>query len=74
MYQDYNKSYTDNMDDKVKDNILDKVALGTRIKTFRKSLNLTQEDIAEMFDISNAYYGQVERGESLSIFVAYIKF
>ena len=36
--------------------------MGLRIKAKRKSLKLTQEEIAEMLDISVKHFSEVERG------------
>ncbi|WP_373232982.1 helix-turn-helix domain-containing protein [Cohnella sp.] len=37
--------------------------LGQRIRTERKKLSLTQEQLAERIGVSDAYIGQIERGE-----------
>lgn len=37
--------------------------LGRRLREERHKLNLTQETLAEKVDISDAYIGQIERGE-----------
>lgn len=42
---------------------MDYVALGTRIKNRRLFLNMTQEQLAELVDISAVYVGQIERGD-----------
>ena len=42
---------------------MDYAALGKRIRQERKRLNYTQEMIAEKVDLSDAYIGQIERGE-----------
>ena len=45
---------------------MDKAALktlGQRIRQKRKSLDLTQEDLADKADIDRSYIGGVERGE-----------
>ena len=39
------------------------IQLGKRIKDERKKLNLTQAKLAEDINISDAYMGQIERGE-----------
>lgn len=39
------------------------LALGMRIKNKRLSKNLTQEQLAEMVELSAVYIGQIERGE-----------
>lgn len=42
--------------------------LGKRIREERLKLNLTQEQLAEMIDVSDTYIGQIERAErSLSL-------
>ncbi|QJD86360.1 helix-turn-helix domain-containing protein [Cohnella herbarum] len=38
-------------------------SLGQRIRNERKKLAMTQEKIAEMIGVSDAYIGQIERGE-----------
>lgn len=42
---------------------MDYLALGKRIKDKRISLNMTQEKLAELADISAVYVGQIERGD-----------
>lgn len=37
--------------------------LGQRIRSERKKLAYTQEHLAEMIEVSDAYIGQIERGE-----------
>lgn len=37
--------------------------LGRRLREERLKLNLTQEKLAEKVDVSDAYIGQIERGE-----------
>ena len=37
--------------------------LGKRIRAQRKSLGLTQEELALAADVDRSYYGSVERGE-----------
>lgn len=39
-----------------------KIEMGKRMKTKRKELNFTQEQMAEMLDISIKHYSGVERG------------
>lgn len=39
------------------------VDIGERIKTVRKSLGLTQDQLAEKSELSSNYIGQLERGE-----------
>lgn len=41
---------------------MDYVRLGKLARTRREELNLTQEKVAEMMDISLAFYGHIERG------------
>lgn len=38
------------------------VEIGKRLKICRNELNLTQEEFAEILEISLTYYGQIERG------------
>lgn len=40
-----------------------KKVVGSRMKQKRKELGLTQKDVAKVADISDRYYGQIERGE-----------
>lgn len=42
---------------------MDNSMLGQRIRTERKKLSLTQEQLAERTGVSDAYIGQIERGE-----------
>lgn len=42
---------------------MDYKQLGKRIRTERQNLNLTQEKLAEKVEVSEAYVGQIERGE-----------
>lgn len=42
---------------------MDQTALGKRIRAERKKLNLTQEQLAELVNVSTTYVGLVERGE-----------
>lgn len=37
--------------------------LGNIIRKYREQRNLSQEDFANMCNISRAYYGRIERGE-----------
>ncbi|NLL80517.1 MAG: helix-turn-helix transcriptional regulator [Clostridiales bacterium] len=39
------------------------VIIGSRIRSYRKSQNLSQEKLAEMAEIHPTYLGQLERGE-----------
>lgn len=36
--------------------------MGERLRDYRKKLNYTQEQVAELLDMSLTYYGKVERG------------
>lgn len=38
------------------------IDMGKRLRIFRINLNYTQEQMAEILEISPAYYGKVERG------------
>ncbi|QHT62970.1 helix-turn-helix transcriptional regulator [Paenibacillus lycopersici] len=42
---------------------MDYVLLGKRLRAERQKLNLTQEKLAEKIDVSDAYIGQIERGQ-----------
>ncbi len=42
---------------------MNQTALGKRIRSERKKLNLTQEQLAELINVSTTYVGLVERGE-----------
>ncbi|MEK3879194.1 helix-turn-helix domain-containing protein [Paenibacillus sp. FSL M7-0420] len=42
---------------------MDYALLGARLRQERQRLNMTQEKLAEMVDISHAYIGQIERAE-----------
>lgn len=39
------------------------VALGNTLRKYREGRGYTQEEFAEICDISRAYYGRIERGE-----------
>ena len=41
---------------------IDYVALGRRIRAERRRQDLTQEQLAEMADISESFMGHIERG------------
>lgn len=44
------------------------IEMGNRLRKFRKEMEYTQEQMAEILGISSAYYGKIERGvNSLSI-------
>jgi len=40
------------------------VDIGVRLRNHRLHLNMTQEKMAEVLEMSLNYYGQIERGES----------
>ncbi|MCL1880695.1 MAG: helix-turn-helix domain-containing protein [Oscillospiraceae bacterium] len=40
------------------------VQIGTRLREHRKSLGMTQQNVADILEISMKFYGQIERGES----------
>ena len=42
---------------------MDKKDLGVRIRNLRKEANYTQEELAELADMSPVYLGEVERGQ-----------
>ena len=42
---------------------MNRKSLGNRIRTERKRLNLTQEQLAEYIGVSSTYVGLIERGE-----------
>ena len=44
---------------------IDYKAMGRRIREKRKELDLTQEKLAEMIDISPSHVGEIERGTSV---------
>ena len=44
---------------------IDYKAMGQRIRAKRKELNLTQEKLAEVVDVSSSYIGEIERGTSI---------
>lgn len=47
---------------------MDYEALGRRLRQERHKMHLTQEKLAEKIEVSDAYIGQIERGErSLSL-------
>lgn len=41
---------------------IDYAAVGSKIREQRKKLNITQEELAEMCEISPSYIGHIERG------------
>lgn len=42
---------------------IDYTAIGNRIRTARRALNLTQEEASEKCDITSSFYGNIERGD-----------
>lgn len=38
------------------------IAIGKNIKTLRKGMGLTQQELADMVGLSKTYLGQIERG------------
>ena len=38
--------------------------LGKRLRELRKSIGLSQKEMAERLDVSANFYGKIERGES----------
>lgn len=44
---------------------LNYVEIGKRIKLKRKELNLTQEKLSEIIDVSPSYISEIERGSSI---------
>ena len=45
--------------------MVDYQAMGNRMKTKRKSLNISQEAVASAIQISASYYGNIERGRRI---------
>lgn len=57
-------------------NQLDNLSLGNKIRKYRNQHNWTQEQFAELLDISSGYVSQIERGDhvpSLATFVTICK-
>lgn len=51
---------------------MDLVRVGMRIKNCRQALNLTQEKLAEMIDVSPHYIYEIERGsKTMSLYTLY---
>ena len=44
-------------------NGLDYTLIGSRIRKVRTTLKLTQEEASERCDITNSFYGNIERGD-----------
>jgi len=44
---------------------MDKKDLGIRIRNLRNDAKLTQEELAELADISTVYLGEIERGKKV---------
>lgn len=42
--------------------MLNFLEIGGRIRRIRRSLNMTQDQVAELAGISHAFYGHIERG------------
>lgn len=52
----------------MKENMLNNLEVGERIRRIREDLKMNREIFSEMIDISDVFLGQIERGErSLSI-------
>lgn len=45
---------------------LNYIEIGKRIKMKRKEMNLTQEKLSELIDVSPTYISEIERGSSVS--------
>ena len=43
--------------------LVDKVALGRRIKAMRQNLEMTQEEFAERLNCTNSHLGKIENGK-----------
>ena len=43
--------------------LVDKVALGRRIKAMRQNLGMTQEEFAERLNCTNSHLGKIENGK-----------
>ena len=52
---------------------MDKLTLGDRIKEVRKKKDLTQEELAELLNISVEFISQIERGLKLPSMQVFIK-
>ena len=52
---------------------MDKKSFGSRVKETRKSLKLTQEDLAEKADIGVVYLSEIERGLKSPSIVVFTK-
>lgn len=55
--------------------LVDKVALGRRIKAMRQNLEMTQEEFAERLNCTNSHLGKIENGaahHSGSAFVGFL--
>ena len=44
---------------------MEKLSVGNRIREVRKARGLTQEQLAEMANMSSAYLGEIERGKKV---------
>lgn len=52
--------------------LLDSLKLGDRIRKYREEHNWTQEDFAQMLDISSGYVSQIERGQHIPSMVTFV--
>jgi len=43
--------------------LVDRVALGKRVKTMRQNLGMTQEEFAERLNCTNSHIGKIENGK-----------
>lgn len=51
---------------------MDLARVGTRIKNCRQAMNLTQEQLAELIDVSPHYIYEIERGsKTMSLYTLY---
>lgn len=41
---------------------MDYIKLGKRVRILRKQMKLTQEELAELVDVSHSFIGHIERG------------
>ena len=48
---------------------MDQIAIGARIKAARERVHLTQEQLAEIIDISPTHMSVIERGVKTKIFI-----
>lgn len=45
--------------------VIDREAMGKRIRKRRKEMKLTQEQLAEIIDVSTSHIGEIERGTGI---------